>query len=216
MTKDQYIINRKLNIIELGEKLGNISEACRRLGVSRQHFYDLKSEIEENGIQGLLEKSRRKPRKGNRVSDDIEQKILDYSLEFPTHGQVRVSNELLKNQGVSISGGGVRGVWLRFQLETKALRLKRLEKWSAENSNVLTESQVQALESAKEEKQAHGTIETHHPGFLFGQRAFRKILINTWIVTTPSELIKEGTVKGARLWTRSRKNKVSSRTSSHI
>jgi len=172
MTKDQYIITRKLNIIELGEKLGNISEACRRLGVSRQHFYDLRAEVEENGIQGLLEKSRRKPRQGNRVADEIEQKILDYSLEFPTHGQIRVSNELLKNYSTTVSGGGVRGVWLRHQLETKALRLKRLEKWSAENSNVLTEPQVQALEGAKEEKQAHGEIETHHPGFLLGQDTY--------------------------------------------
>jgi transposase InsO family protein len=37
---------------------------------------------------------------------------------------------------------------------------------------VLTESQVQALESAREEKQAHGEIETHHPGFLLGQDTY--------------------------------------------
>lgn len=36
----------------------------------------------------------------------------------------------------------------------------------------LTESQVQALEQAKEEKEAHGEIETHHPGFLLGQDTF--------------------------------------------
>ena len=42
MTQRQYIINRKLNILELGKTLGNISEACRRLGVSRQHYYDIK------------------------------------------------------------------------------------------------------------------------------------------------------------------------------
>lgn len=76
MTQRQYIINRKLNIIELAEKLGNISEASRRLGVSRQHFYDLKAAVEEHGIDGLLEQSRRKPRYRNRVADEIEQKIL--------------------------------------------------------------------------------------------------------------------------------------------
>ena len=36
MTQNQYVIRRKLNILELGETLGNISEACRRLGVSAQ------------------------------------------------------------------------------------------------------------------------------------------------------------------------------------
>ena len=48
MTQRQYIINRKLNIIELAEKLGNISEASRRLGVSRQHFYDLKGAVKQD------------------------------------------------------------------------------------------------------------------------------------------------------------------------
>jgi transposase len=97
MTQAQYIISRKVNILELGEKLGNISEACRKLGVSRQHFYDIKSTLEEEGIEGLIQKSNQNPRLKNRVSETIEQKILDYSLEFPTQGQVRVSNELLKH-----------------------------------------------------------------------------------------------------------------------
>jgi len=172
MTQQQYIIQRKANILELGEKLGNISEACRKLGVSRQHFYDIKSAVEENGIEGLLEQSRRPPRIGNRVSSEIEQKILDYSLQWPTHGQVRVSNELLRNHAMTISPGGVRSVWMRHDLKTKGLRLKRLEKWSAGHGEVLTESQVQALENAKEEKQAHGEIESFHPGFLLGQDTY--------------------------------------------
>ena len=168
MTQQQYIISRKLNILELGQVLGNISEACRKLGVSRQHYYDIKRAIEEDGLEGLLEKSRRVPRIGNRVAPEIEQKLLDYSLEFPTHGQVRTANEL-KKQGIQISPGGVRSVWLRHGIQTKALRLKRLEKWAAENTGVLTESQVQALEAAKEEEEACGEVESHHPGYLIAQ-----------------------------------------------
>jgi transposase len=165
MTQAQYIINRKLNIVELGESLGNISEACRRLGVSRQHYYDIKQAIEQEGLEGLLEKSRKMPRVGNRVAPEIEQKVLDYSLQFPTHGQTRVANELNK-AGLQISAGGVRSIWLRHDLAVKALRLKRLEKWAAENTGILTESQVQALEAAKEEKEACGEVESPHPGFL--------------------------------------------------
>lgn len=169
MTQSQYLINRKLNLLELANTLGNVSEACRKLGVSRQHFYDIRSVVKEEGVQGLVEKANNKPRLANRLPEAIEKKILDYSLEWPTHGQVRVSNELLKQQGVEVSPGGIRGVWIRHDLQTKAQRLKRLEKWSAENTGVLTESQVQALESAKAEKEAHGEIETHHPAFLLGQ-----------------------------------------------
>jgi transposase InsO family protein len=171
MHQSQYIIQRKVNIIDLAQTLGNISEACRHIGVSRQHYYDVKKAIEEDGLEGLLEKSRRAPRYANRIPDDIEKAVMDYALEFPTHGQVRVSNEL-KKRGTIVSGSGVRCVWLRHKIEKKALRLKRLEDWSKENTSVLTESQVRALEVAKEEKEACGEIETHHPGFVLGQDTY--------------------------------------------
>ena len=168
MTQRQYIIIRKVNILELGKTLGNISDACRKLGVSRQHYYDIKQAIEEDGLEGLLEKSRKAPRIGNRVAPEIEQKVLDYSLEFPTHGQTRTANEL-KKIGVLLSAGGVRSIWLRHKLHVKSLRLKRLEQWAADNANILTESQIQALETAKEEREIHGEVESPHPGFLFAQ-----------------------------------------------
>jgi len=171
MTQQQYVIKRKLNLLDLAQTLGSISEACRKLQVSRQHFYDVKKALEEEGVEGLLEKARTASRHANRVAPELETAILEYSLEHPTQGQVRVANELAK-QGHSVSPGGVRGVWLRHGLERKAERLKRLEKWAAETGAVLTESQVQALELAKDEKEAYGEIETFHPGFLFGQDTF--------------------------------------------
>jgi hypothetical protein len=171
MTQGQYIINRKLNIMELGATLGNISDACRKLGISRQHYYDIKTAIAEEGLEGRLEKSRRAPRIGNRVAPEIEQRLLAYSLEFPTHGQTRTANEL-KKLGIMLSAGGVRSIWLRHNLHIKSLRLKRLEQWAAETMNILTESQVQALEQAKAEQEAHGEVESPHPGFLVAQDTY--------------------------------------------
>jgi transposase InsO family protein len=171
MTQQQYVIRRKLNVVELATTLGSISEAYRKLNVNRQHDYDVKKALAEESVQGLLEKARTKARTANRLSPDIEAKILDYSLQYPAQGQVRVANELAK-QGVTVSAGGIRSVWLRHRLERKEQRLKRLEQWAAQNGGVLTESQVQALETVKEEKEAHGEIETFHPGFLFGQDTF--------------------------------------------
>lgn len=168
MTQAQYLIQRKLNVVELAKTLGNISESCRRLGVSRQHYYDIKTALKEDGVEGLLEKSRKVPRLRNRVAGEIEDRVMAYALEFPTHGQNRASNELLK-AGVSISAFGIRGVWLRNAIPTIKERLRRLEKWSADTGSVLTESQVAALEEAKQEKELCGEIETFHPGFLLGQ-----------------------------------------------
>lgn len=171
MTRDQYIIRRKLNIVELGATLGNISDACRRLGVSRQHFYDIKKAVEEEGVEGLLEKSRQSPRLGLRVPSTVEDAILAYSLEFPTEGHARVANEL-RRRAIQVSAGGVRCVWIRHGLTKRRDRLKRLEAHAAGEGVVLTESQKLALESAKIHKEAHGEIETHHPGFLVGQDSY--------------------------------------------
>ncbi len=106
--------------MELGQTLGNISDACRKLGVSRQHYYDIKQAIKEDGLEGLLEKSCRSPRIGNQVPLEIEQRVLDYSLQFPAHGQKRTSNELRK-EGIIISDGGIRSIWLQHKLQRSIL-----------------------------------------------------------------------------------------------
>lgn len=180
MTQSQYIINRKVNIVELAEKLGNISEACRNLGVSRQHFYDVKAAIEEDGLEGLLEKLRRSPRIAIRLSPEIEKMVLDYSLEYPTRGQHRVANDL-KSKGTMISDGGVRGNWSRHTLLRKPDRFKRLEKFASERGVILTESQIVAIGSAKEEKQAHGDIETFRAGFFSGRTLITLVISKGWV-----------------------------------
>jgi transposase InsO family protein len=92
-------------------------------------------------------------------------------LDKPAFGQLRVSNEL-KKQGMFVSPGGVRSIWVRHDLETFRKRLKALEAKVAQESWILTEDQLKALEKAKEEKEAHGEIETAHPGYLIAQDTY--------------------------------------------
>lgn len=52
------------------------------------------------------------------------------------------------------------------------VHLRRLKAWSQKESNNLTENQVRALETAKQEKEAHGELKLFHPGFLLGHEIF--------------------------------------------
>lgn len=93
------------------------------------------------------------------------------ATDNPAYVQLRASNELGK-QGIFISPAGIRCVWLRHGLETFKKRLRALETKAGSEGLVLTEAQVIALERAKEEKTAHGEIETLHPGYLGAQDTY--------------------------------------------
>ncbi len=71
--------------------------------------------VEEGGVEALLEKTRRVPNRKNRVDLETENAVVDYAVEYPAHGQVRVSNELRK-RGAFVSPSGVRSIWLRHDL----------------------------------------------------------------------------------------------------
>jgi len=167
----EKVIAHKVGLLNLAEELQNISQACKVMGFSRETFYNYKKAVDENGVEALLEKSRRKPNLHNRVDPEVEAAVLKHALDEPSHGQTRASNELRK-VGIFVSPTGVRSIWLRNDLACFKDRLKALEKHIAETGSVLTESQVQALERKQEEKEAHGEIETEHPGYLGSQDTF--------------------------------------------
>ncbi len=172
MTTQDKIARAKLSILELAEYLKNVSQACRINGVSRQHFYDIKKAYEEHGLEGLKDKSRRKPCIKNRVAPEIEAAVIKMAFEYPAYGQARAANELRK-EGILVSSGGVRSIWIWHDLETFKKRLASLEERAAKEGIVYTEAQLTALETAKRSRESHpDEIETQHSGYLISQDTF--------------------------------------------
>lgn len=165
------IIKHKAGLLNLAEELGNVSKACKVMGVSRDTFYRYQELVEDGGVDSLISKSRRTPNLKNRVDEQTEQAVLVHAVDYPAHGQARTSNELRK-QGVFVSGSGVRSIWLRHNLENFKKRLAALEEKVEKEGIILTDEQVAALERKKQDDEACGEIETHHPGYLGSQDTF--------------------------------------------
>jgi transposase-like protein len=116
----------KTELLQLAESLGNISEACRRVGCSRDSYYRHRRR-RDGGEDGA---ARSGPGHGDAASDRaasrIEQAVLEQARINPSLGRLMVSKILYKS-GFPISPSGVRLIWLRWGLATSASR----KRWAA-------------------------------------------------------------------------------------
>ena len=145
-TLAQKAARRKLSLLQLASELDNVSKACRIMGYSREQFYEIRRNFQTFGAEGLIDKIKgAKSPHSNRVSEELEKTVLDYCLQFPTHGPLKTSQQLVL-RGIHVGVGAIRGIWQRHDLLSKHQRLLRLENHYRENSIPLTEQHIALLE----------------------------------------------------------------------
>lgn len=168
----QYsLMHRKMTLLELARELGSITRACKIMGYSRQHYYNLKERFHQKGKDGLKNQSRRPLRHPLQASSEIEKNVLAYVLKNPTASYQFVSHAMRTEEGVFVTEGLVRGIFQRYGLRRAKDRLYYLEQEHQKRGFPLSEEQ-KVLLSRLSEKIARRHIRAPHTGYLLSQDTF--------------------------------------------
>lgn len=169
MNSQDRLIDAKISILQLAEKLESISEACKVAGIARSSFYEIKKAYEQFGREGLSPRPKRRPRMPNEFPPETVAKILDMTRRFPSYSYIRIAGQLAL-EGVAVSPGGVRKTWERQGLIRKLSRYLWLEREVSEGRGIMTELAVKAVKRLKRLEEASDQhVEANRPGELISQ-----------------------------------------------
>ena len=94
MTAKTKLAQKRLTLLQLAEKLGNVSKACRMHKVSRSQFYKYKRAFQQHGFDGLIDNPPIPGSHPNELSKKVRQLIIDMSLKHPAFGQQCIADQL--------------------------------------------------------------------------------------------------------------------------
>ena len=144
---EKKVVRHRMSALQLAEALGNVSEACRRRGVSRTQFYEYKRRFQTHGLEGLKDLPPIHKTHPMTTPPEVEAKILEMSLYNPMWGCIRLSNQL-KLTGVSVSSPTIQKILIKHEMGSKYQRLLKLEEQALNKEIKLTPAQVKAIEKA--------------------------------------------------------------------
>src|SRR4051812_18813482 len=104
----------KARLLELVQELGNVSEACRRLGLDRSVYYRMLKKAARGGLPG-----------GSPLAKppELETRLIALCMEYPEWGCDRLAYYLTL-KGSPISSPTAQKILIRHNLGRKAARLQ--------------------------------------------------------------------------------------------
>jgi transposase InsO family protein len=170
MTAEAKIAQGKITLLQLAERLRNVSEACRRRSVSRSQFYEYKRAFQEQGFEGLMDRPPVPRSFPAQKPQEVVEKVVALSVAHPAWGRERISDQL-RLEEISVSPSTIRNIWVKEGLETRYKRILKLEEERWGGQIELTEEQIKLIEKTnpvfRERK-----VESLYPGYLLSQDTF--------------------------------------------
>lgn len=136
---------RRLSLLQLANQLGNISAACRQLGISRTSFYHWQQRFQRHGPAGLNPLPPIAKTHPQAPAANLEREILALSLKQPAWGCLKLAAQL-KSQGLKISSPTVQKILIRHQLGLQRQRWLKLEEQHLVNGLAISEQQLKKIE----------------------------------------------------------------------
>lgn len=170
MKAEQKVVRQKMSVLELGQALGNITEACRRRGVSRTQFYEWKRRFQTHGLEGLRDLPPIPKNHPFATPPEVVEKIKELALLYPSRG-CRYLEALLAADGISVSGVTIQKVLDGAGLGKRYERWLALERKNAEEKIDLSAEQVHFIERQNPQfRERH--VQSQHPAEVVNQDTF--------------------------------------------
>ena len=164
MTLADSVHQFRLHAMCRAAEIGNASQACRELGISRTLFYRWKDRFERYGPDGLRPGQRKAPLHPGQTPPHEERTVLAWAIAEPTWGPLRLSSELRRQRRLVLHPSTVYRILRRHGLQTRFERLVVLEQHSAETAGLLTERTRRQLLKVRSQEPRH--VQASLPGEL--------------------------------------------------
>jgi transposase InsO family protein len=167
---NEKLAHRRLTVLELAERLGNVAEACRRGGIDRTSFYGWKRRFQPHGLDGLKDLPPIAKSHPMTTAPEVVARIEELALAHPAYGCNRIE-ALLALGGRRVSAITIQKILNDKGLGTRHERWLALERRNAERAIELGPEQAAFLEKLNPcFRERH--VESGRPGELLSQDPF--------------------------------------------